>query len=254
MRRSVLISLFGLALGCGDSAAASEGAEDETTDTTTSDETGAEAPACEPGEDGLPRVHDFDPELASLGETIMRSELGEGLIPRLALDNMWLAWGEPPYADLDAYWTEFRRRYGLVEAPWDNDGLPIGLHMVDAQLATLDCLFCHSDRIAGQTLVGAGSGAVDFQGFYDDLVTLNELAPMFNIPSLPLPWSISDRTSDLHYEEDGSLTLVLSAERPSDTANWLPVTAGPFMLGLRVYEGLPDVIDCNWFPPALMAS
>jgi len=67
-------------------------------------------------------------------------------------------------------------------------------------------------------------------------------------------WSISDRTPNLDYAEDGSLTLVLSAERPSDTANWLPVPAGPFMLGLRVYEGLPDVIDCNWFPPALMAS
>ena len=67
-------------------------------------------------------------------------------------------------------------------------------------------------------------------------------------------WSISDRTPNLEYAEDGSLTLLLSAEPPSKTSNWLPVPAGPFMLGLRVYEGLPDVIDCNWFPPALMAS
>ncbi len=67
-------------------------------------------------------------------------------------------------------------------------------------------------------------------------------------------WSISDRTPDLNYAEDGSLTLVLSAERPTETANWLPVPSGPYMLGLRVYEGLPAVVDCDWFPPTLMAS
>jgi hypothetical protein len=66
-------------------------------------------------------------------------------------------------------------------------------------------------------------------------------------------WSISDRTPDLKYAEDGSLTLVLSAERPPDTANWLPVPDGPFMLGMRVYEGLPDVVNCQWFPPPLTA-
>lgn len=64
-------------------------------------------------------------------------------------------------------------------------------------------------------------------------------------------WSISDRTPDLQYGEDGSLTLVLSAERPAEAANWLPIPDGPFMLGMRVYEGLPDVVNCQWFPPPL---
>ena len=66
-------------------------------------------------------------------------------------------------------------------------------------------------------------------------------------------WSISDRTPELQYAEDGSLTLLLSAERPADTSNWLPVPNGPFMLGMRVYEGLPDVVNCQWFPPPLTA-
>lgn len=66
-------------------------------------------------------------------------------------------------------------------------------------------------------------------------------------------WSISDRTPDLEYAEDGSLTLVLSADRPPDEPNWLPVPDGPFMLGMRVYEGLPDVVNCQWFPPPLTA-
>jgi len=64
-------------------------------------------------------------------------------------------------------------------------------------------------------------------------------------------WSISDRTPGLRYESDGSLSLTLSAARPPNSANWLPVPEGPYMLGMRVYEGLPDVINCHWFPPVL---
>lgn len=64
-------------------------------------------------------------------------------------------------------------------------------------------------------------------------------------------WSISDRTPGLVFDEDGSLTIFISAERPAKTTNWLPVPSGPFLLGMRVYEGQPDVIACEWFPPPL---
>ncbi len=65
-------------------------------------------------------------------------------------------------------------------------------------------------------------------------------------------WSISDRTPGLVYDQDGSLTLTISAARPAKTNNWLPVPAGPYMMGMRVYEGHPAVINCEWFPPALI--
>ena len=65
-------------------------------------------------------------------------------------------------------------------------------------------------------------------------------------------WSISDRTPGLHYAADGSLTITLSAKRPAETANWLPVPDGPYLLGLRVYEGHDAVVGCTWFPPALI--
>ena len=65
-------------------------------------------------------------------------------------------------------------------------------------------------------------------------------------------WSISDRTPELRYAPDGSLTITLSAKRPTETANWLPVPNGPYLLGLRVYEGQDAVVDCTWFPPALI--
>jgi hypothetical protein len=65
-------------------------------------------------------------------------------------------------------------------------------------------------------------------------------------------WSISDRTPGLVYSEDGSLTITISAERPHEMANWLPVPSGPYFLGMRVYEGNNDVIACSWFPPPLV--
>ncbi|MEC8347673.1 MAG: DUF1214 domain-containing protein, partial [Pseudomonadota bacterium] len=65
-------------------------------------------------------------------------------------------------------------------------------------------------------------------------------------------WSISNRTPRLLYAPDGSLTITLSAQRPQDIANWLPVPDDPFLLGLRVYEGHDAVLDCTWFPPALI--
>ncbi len=64
-------------------------------------------------------------------------------------------------------------------------------------------------------------------------------------------WSLGDRTPGLVYAADGSLTIQISADRPVDSANWLPVAPGPYLLGLRVYEGLSAVVDCSWFPPQL---
>lgn len=64
-------------------------------------------------------------------------------------------------------------------------------------------------------------------------------------------WSLGDRTPGLEYEQDGSLVIVLSHQKPSSSANWLPVPEGPYMLGLRVYEGHESVVDCAWFPPDL---
>lgn len=64
-------------------------------------------------------------------------------------------------------------------------------------------------------------------------------------------WSIGDRTPGLIFAEDGSLELHLSAKRPGETSNWLPVPSGRYMLGLRVYEGLENVVNCEWFPPPL---
>jgi hypothetical protein len=64
-------------------------------------------------------------------------------------------------------------------------------------------------------------------------------------------YSIGDRTPDLHHDDDGGLTVILSAQKPQQPGNWLPVPDGPYMLGMRVYEGHSSVLDCDWFPPPL---
>jgi len=66
-------------------------------------------------------------------------------------------------------------------------------------------------------------------------------------------WSIGDRTPGLRYDDDGGLTITIGAERPDDISNWLPTAPGPYLLGMRVYEGHDEVVDCRWFPPPLVA-
>jgi hypothetical protein len=64
-------------------------------------------------------------------------------------------------------------------------------------------------------------------------------------------FSIGSRTEGLKYDKDGSLDLVLSAEPPKDTRNWLPIPDGPFKLTMRVYLPGKSVLDGTWSPPPL---
>jgi hypothetical protein len=66
-------------------------------------------------------------------------------------------------------------------------------------------------------------------------------------------YSIGDRTRGLLREADG-LSITIGGEPPSDISNWLPAPAGPYMLGLRIYEGRSDVVEATWFPPPLMRT
>ena len=65
-------------------------------------------------------------------------------------------------------------------------------------------------------------------------------------------WSIGDRTPDFTLMTMVDSRLSLSAKEPADPSNWLPVPDGPFMLGMRVYEGAESVLTCEWFPPPLI--
>jgi mono/diheme cytochrome c family protein len=95
---------------------------------------------------------------------------------RKAFDNLWKQWGlkEKP-ADFDA---AVRARYGLHAAPYDNHGLPMGLHESKGLLGTgviNDCLLCHAGTVAGQTVIGLGNASLDLQTLYDELAAADRL-------------------------------------------------------------------------------
>ena len=66
-------------------------------------------------------------------------------------------------------------------------------------------------------------------------------------------YSIGDRTPGLHYADDGSLTIVIQRDGPTEpdrAANWLPTPAGSFRPILRMYSPDAAVFDGTYeLPP-----
>jgi Cytochrome c len=99
--------------------------------------------------------------------------LGRSFLPpiltRADYENLWRVWGlkEKP-ADFD---RQLRERYGLHEASYPNQGLPMGLRPAKAMFNTgvgNDCLLCHASTIAGQTVIGLGNPSLDLQALFDE--------------------------------------------------------------------------------------
>jgi hypothetical protein len=64
-------------------------------------------------------------------------------------------------------------------------------------------------------------------------------------------YAITDRTPDLHYDADGSLTVLVQNHCPTagNTANWLPCPPDAFRLMLRLYGPKPR---SRWSPPPVV--
>ena len=94
-----------------------------------------------------------------------------------AIPNAWKQWGvsEKP-ADYDA---AVRERYGLHEAPYPNDGLPMGFRKAPRLLNTgvgIDCMLCHGGAIMGKSYVGLGNSALDVQAVFEELAKADGLS------------------------------------------------------------------------------
>jgi len=63
--------------------------------------------------------------------------------------------------------------------------------------------------------------------------------------------NIGDRTRGLVFGDDGSLTITVTHEEPSEPANWLPAPAGPFYLVIRCYGAQQPIISGSWAPPPI---
>ncbi len=109
------------------------------------------------------------PSAAERGAVAIRMPLNPPTVSAHGYANTWKQWGlaKKP-ADFDKY---FRQRYGLVAAPYENHGLPMGLHYKDGPRGKGiggDCLLCHAGSVAGQTIIGLGNASLDFQSLIED--------------------------------------------------------------------------------------
>jgi hypothetical protein len=80
--------------------------------------------------------------------------------------------------------------------------------------------------------------------------------PDFHLVPNPIDrYSIGDRTPGIVTAADGSITLVLQADAPSDPAeraNWLPTPAGDFRPILRLYQPGAAILDGSYvYPPVI---
>jgi hypothetical protein len=86
-------------------------------------------------------------------------------------EGLWERWGLA--AKPADYARTVRERYGLHEAPYENGGLPMGLHAARGLFGMgvgTDCLVCHAGTIAGRTVVGLGNSTMDLEGLFGDLL------------------------------------------------------------------------------------
>ena len=86
-------------------------------------------------------------------EIIFHQSLNPAVWSMAAYDNLWKTWGltEKPANYIEAV----KARYGLSSAPFDNNGLPMGLMHGKRLLGkgiVNNCLLCHGGTVAGQTI------------------------------------------------------------------------------------------------------
>jgi len=65
---------------------------------------------------------------------------------------------------------------------------------------------------------------------------------------------INNRTEGLIRGKDGSLTITISHNEPTnpvERANWLPAPEGDFYMIMRIYMPKPSVLDGSWMPRAV---
>ncbi len=62
---------------------------------------------------------------------------------------------------------------------------------------------------------------------------------------------INDR-SDVLYNEDGTLDIIVSSEKPENTSNWLPAPDEGFHLWLRIYSPDIDAVNNDWKTPTII--
>ena len=107
----------------------------------------------------------------------------------------------------------------------------------------------------GNRLDGANTYEVRFEAGRLPPVNIFWSLTMYNLPARLLVaneidrWSIGDRTPGLAMDDDGGLTLTLTAKNPGEGKNWLPAPEGDFYMVLRMYGPDKSIITGEWQVP-----
>lgn len=85
-------------------------------------------------------------------------------------------------------------------------------------------------------------------------LTMYDLPGYFLVANAAERYSVGDRTRGIVYDDDGGLTITMSATRPTEptaAANWLPTPAGEFRPLMRMYAPGEAVLSGEYRLPAI---
>jgi hypothetical protein len=83
-------------------------------------------------------------------------------------------------------------------------------------------------------------------------ITLYDIPNYYLVDNTIDRYSIGDRTAGIQYGDDGSLTITIARNEPTDTvarANWLPAPDAAFRLVFRLYTPGETILNGTWSYP-----
>jgi hypothetical protein len=141
-----------------------------------------------------PRVNrQVNLDKARMGYAFLRQlRLGKAVMKRSQFDELYRAWDGDDADRAKNASPELRRklaysRYGFVEAPYKNYGLPMGLtYNPETKHVHINCLLCHGGSIRGMTFPGLPNQRLDLATLWEDLVVLAKIEHGQQVPQRPL--------------------------------------------------------------------
>jgi mono/diheme cytochrome c family protein len=116
-----------------------------------------------------------DPDAVERGrKALLTRSFSPPTITLDAYNHLWRQWGLDKKPAPEEYQRLFRERYGLHEAPYANNGFPMGVREAPLPFSltkkglSLDCMLCHAGSIGGQSYIGLGNTTLELQGFFEE--------------------------------------------------------------------------------------
>ncbi|MFN8498855.1 MAG: DUF1254 domain-containing protein [Anaerolineae bacterium] len=166
----------------------------------------------------------------------------------------------PTAGDLENGWRVMRRNIGTYGFDYVQRasvwvGGPLA-NVVEESLYPSAVFDSHGEMLTGQGnryVIHFTPGQTPPVAFFWSL-TIYKLSDGMLVENPINRYSIGDRTKGVQYGADGSLTLYVQHDAPSEDemANWLPAPDEPFYLTLRLYGPDETAIAGQWRPPAIV--